>query len=191
MLSEVKATARKRAFAARKAAFDASGAAAAEAAAAQFLAAVPVAPGATVGGYRPIRTEIDPTPLMRALHEAGARLSVPVIEAAGRPLSFRAWTPDTQMTEGAFGAEIPASGDHVTPELLITPLVAFDAAFFRLGYGGGFYDRTLEQLRAGRPPGAVRAIGLAFAAQEIPETPREATDQQLDGVVTELGARLR
>ncbi|MEO1329490.1 MAG: 5-formyltetrahydrofolate cyclo-ligase [Pseudomonadota bacterium] len=183
-----KAAARRAAFAARKQAHAEGGPAAAEAAAAAFLDAVPVGAGEIVSGYRPIRTEIDPTPLMTALIARGATLAVPVIEGPGLPLSFRVWTPESRMIEGPFKAEIPADGATVEPTLLIAPLVAFDADFYRLGYGGGFYDRTLERLRARRP---TRAIGLAYAAQEVPAAPREPTDQPLDGVATERGVRFR
>lgn len=137
-----------------------------------------------ISGYCPIRSEIDPTPLMQALHAAGHRLCVPVIEGQGLPLRFREWHPDAPMTEGAFGAEIPATGDWLEPDLLIAPLVAFDAEGHRLGYGGGFYDRTLAGLRAKR---RTLAIGLAYAAQQVEPIPHEPTDQHLDAVVTERG----
>ena len=137
-----------------------------------------------VAGYRPIRTELDPTPLMTALSRQGTRLCVPVIEGEGRPLAFREWTLETAMVPGAFGAEIPAEGAWLTPDALIVPLVGFDAGGWRLGYGGGFYDRTLARLRAGR--GAV-AVGLAYAAQRMEAVPREPTDARLDAVVTEAG----
>lgn len=180
----LKAAARRRAFAARKAAHSAGGAGAAEAAAAHFLAAFAPQAGDMVAGYRPIRTEIDPTPLMRRLQEAGVALCCPVVEGPGAPLSFRRWRPGAPMIVGAFGAEIPAEGAPAEPTLLITPLVAFDRDLRRLGYGGGFYDRTLAQLRARGP---VRAIGLAFAAQEIAAAPSGPHDALLDGVVTEKG----
>ena len=91
------------------------------------------------------------------------------------------------MLEGEFGALIPAEGAWIEPEVLIVPLLAFDARGFRLGYGGGFYDRTLEGLRARRP---TLALGFAFAAQEMDEVPIEDTDQPLDAIVTETGVRL-
>jgi 5-formyltetrahydrofolate cyclo-ligase len=111
---------------------------------------------------------------------------VPVIQAAGRPLLFSRWTPGCDMIEGPFGARIPAVTELVEPEILIVPLVAFDASGGRLGYGGGFYDRTLAQLRARR---ATLAIGFAFAAQEAEALPLEPTDQPLDMIVTETGIR--
>lgn len=135
-----------------------------------------------ISGYRPIRTEIDPTPTMKALCEAGARLCVPVIKAPGLPLKFREWTPDSQMVDGPFGARVPAEGAWLEPEILIVPLVGFDREGWRLGYGGGFYDRTLERLRARR---RTVALGFAYAAQELEAAPRDETDQRLDGVVTD------
>jgi 5-formyltetrahydrofolate cyclo-ligase len=132
-----------------------------------------------VAGYRPIRTEMDPTAAMVA---CGAPLCLPVVEGEGLPLGFRRWLPGEALVPGAFGAAIPATGETVIPDLLIVPLVAFDRAGHRLGYGGGFYDRTLAKLRAAGP---VFAIGLAYAAQEIPLAPREATDMALDLIVTE------
>ena len=139
--------------------------------------------GVPLAGYGQMRTEIDPS---AAMAEAAAHgpVCLPVIQGAGLPLKFRAWTPDCEMAEGPFGAQIPASGDMITPEILIVPLVAFSRAGGRLGYGGGFYDRTLEGLRAARP---TLAIGFAFAAQELPDLPLEPTDQPLDLIVTENG----
>ena len=182
-----KATLRKAVFARRKQAHaaDRKGGGEAARAARDHLLASRLHTGARViSGYRPIRTEIDPTPLMAALHAADHRLCVPVIEREGLPLSFREWHPGAEMVAGAFGAEIPAEGDWLEPNLLLVPLVAFDSAGRRLGYGGGFYDRTLAGLRARR---RTLAIGLAYAAQEVEAVPHDATDQTLDAVVTEHG----
>jgi 5-formyltetrahydrofolate cyclo-ligase len=137
-----------------------------------------------ISGFRPIRTEIDPTPLMETLHAAGHRLCVPVIQGRGLALKFREWHPGAEMIEGPFGALVPAAGAWLKPRLLITPLLAFDAQGWRLGYGGGFYDRTLERLRAAR---RTVAAGFAYSAQQVDAVPREPTDQPLDAVVTELG----
>jgi 5-formyltetrahydrofolate cyclo-ligase len=173
----IKKAARTRAFAARKLAFDAG-----QGQAAEILADILAAErGKVLAGYMPMRTEIDPLPAMAA-HQGV--VCVPVIMAAGQPLRFREWSPGCTMIPGAFGALIPAEGAWVEPEVLIVPLVAFDARGYRLGYGGGFYDRTLEGLRA---RGQVLAVGFAFAAQEIPEVPIEPTDQRLDVIVTETG----
>lgn len=137
--------------------------------------------GKVLAGYLPMRTEIDPRPAMAA--HAGP-VCVPVIEAKGRPLRFRCWTPDAVLERGTFGAMIPVEGDWLEPDVVIVPLVAFDASGYRLGYGGGFYDRTLEGLRARHP---VIAVGFAFAAQELPAVPVEPTDQPLDAIITEHG----
>lgn len=186
-LTEVKADLRKQGYAARKAphaADKAAGRAMSLAARDHFLAARLHTGAEVISGYCPIRTEIDVTPLMEALHAAGHRLCVPVIEAAGQPLLFREWIPEALMVDGPFGARVPAEGDWLEPHFMIAPLIAFDANCWRLGYGGGFYDRTLERLRAKR---RTLAIGFAYAAQQIDAVPRDPTDQRLDGVVTEAG----
>lgn len=172
-----KAEARAAAFAARKAAF-----ARGQGQAAQILAdwLAPHA-GKALAGYMPMRTEIDPIAAMTA--HTGP-VGVPVIMGAAQPLKFREWGPGSRMEPGEFGALIPAEGAWIEPEILIVPLVGWDRRGYRLGYGGGFYDRTLELLRSRRP---VLAVGFAFAAQELPEVPVEPTDQLLDAIVTEVG----
>ena len=107
---------------------------------------------------------------------------MPVIAAEGHPLRFSKWYPEGTLKEGPFGAKIPIDDDFFEPELVIVPLVAFDRNGGRLGYGGGFYDRTLEMLRAKRP---TFAIGFAYSAQQADHLPLEATDQPLDQIVTE------
>ncbi|MEY4696631.1 MAG: hypothetical protein RIT14_1059 [Pseudomonadota bacterium] len=178
-IDAAKALARTRAFAARKAAF-----AAGQGQAAELLADVLAAHrGKVLAGYMAMRTEIDPTAAMAA-HQGP--VGVPVIPGRGVPLRFREWTPGCHMVAGDFGALVPQEGAWLEPEVLIVPLVGFDARGFRLGYGGGFYDRTLAGLRAKRP---TLAIGFAFAAQELPEVPIDAYDQRLDLIVTEQGLR--
>ncbi|MBH1973762.1 MAG: 5-formyltetrahydrofolate cyclo-ligase [Rhodobacteraceae bacterium] len=174
-----KAEARKAAFAARKAAFAAGQGQAAELLA-DFLSAHR---GKALAGYMAMRTEIDPMAAMAA-HQGP--VCVPVIVANGQPLKFREWSPGCRMEMGAFGAEIPAEGAWIEPEVLIVPLVGFDGRGYRLGYGGGFYDRTLQGLRAKRP---TLAVGFAFAAQEMAEVPIDEFDQRLDAMVTEAGVR--
>jgi len=139
--------------------------------------------GVPLAGYMAMRTEIDPT---AAMAEAAAHgpVGVPVIIGAGQPLQFRLWEPDCEMIAGEFGAQIPASGAWMIPQIVIVPLVAFNRSGGRLGYGGGFYDRTLEKLRAAKP---TLAIGFAYTAQEDENLPLEATDQPLDLIVTEQG----
>lgn len=178
-IDEAKAAARKAAFAARKEAF-----ARGQGQAAELLADV-LAPyrGKALAGYMAMRTEIDPTAAMAA-HPGP--VGVPVILGAGQALKFREWSPGCAMVAGEFGALIPAEGAWVEPEVVIVPLVGFDARGYRLGYGGGFYDRTLAGLRARNP---VLAVGFAFAAQELPEVPIDQYDQRLDVIVTEAGIR--
>ncbi len=176
-LEERKAAARKAAFAARKAAFDAR----LPGQAGRLSEILVGHRGVPLSGYMAIRTEIDP---LAAMAEASAYgpVGVPVIVGPGLPLSFSVWEPDCEMTDGPFGARIPAAGLAMEPEILIVPLVAFSRSGGRLGYGGGCYDRTLERLRAKRP---TLAIGFAFAGQEMDDLPLEDTDQPLDLIVTE------
>ena len=178
-LTSIKAEARKAAYAARKVAF-----AAGQGQAAEILADVLGAfRGQVLAGYMPMRTEIDPLPAVAA-HPG--LVGVPVIMAAATPLRFAEWSPGCAMVEGAFKAMIPVDGAWVTPRVLIVPLLAFDARGYRLGYGGGFYDRTLQGLRAAGP---VVAIGFGFAAQQVETVPIDDTDQRLDMIVTEDGVR--
>jgi len=174
-----KDAARKLAFERRKALFET-----ANAAQAGYLSEVLAGfRGVPLSGFMPIRTEIDPRPAMAEASAHGV-VGVPVIDAEAQPLKFAHWTPDTAMVKGKFGAQIPAELTYFEPEILILPLLAFDRRGGRLGYGGGFYDRTLEMLRARR---ATYAIGFAFAGQEVDEAPLEATDQPLDLIVTQNG----
>lgn len=177
-LTEKKAALRAVAFVARKRAFDTGLDAAANA---HLLTEVGPVSGAVISSYMPMRTEINPLPAMTALATAN-RICVPMIKGAGLPLAFREWTPGCAMVDGPFGASVPAGGDWLEPDILIVPLVGFDLTCNRLGYGGGFYDRTLERLRAMHP---TRAIGFAYMAQHLEGLVVEATDQVLDAVVTE------
>ncbi len=179
-LTSVKAAARKAAFARRK---EAHSEARSTAGVANLLSVMTEHKGKVIAGYMPMRTEIIPTPVMAAMSAHGP-ICVPVIEAAGFPLKFALWDPGTKMVEGAFGASIPEKPEYVEPEVVIAPLVAFDLKGGRLGYGGGFYDRTLEGLRAKRP---TLAIGYAYAAQRADDLPLEPTDQPLDAIVTDEG----
>jgi len=153
---------------------------------ARVLDSVPPPAGAAVSCYWPMGSEIDTRPLMTALHERGHTVGLPVMERRGAPLLFRAWTPGIALEPGGFGTEIPgADAAEVVPDYLLVPLLAFDRAGYRLGYGGGFYDRTLSKLRAS---GTRQAVGVAFGGQELPAVPREATDERLDWIVTEAEA---
>ena len=137
-----------------------------------------------VAGYLPVRSELDPRPAMLALRGLGYRLCVPVVEAPRLPLGFRTWAPGAATERGAFGIEVPVEGAPAEPDLILVPMLAFDARGHRLGYGGGFYDRTIAALRARRP---LVALGLAYAGQELPEVPDGDHDMRLDGIVTEAG----
>ena len=135
----------------------------------------------SVAGYMPIHTELDVMPLMRALHRRGYALSTPVIIGKAQPLKFRVWTPESQMVRGPFGAMVPESGAWQRPDLLLCPMLAFDATGQRMGYGGGFYDRSIAELAP------VRTLGFAYTAQQVENLPHEATDMPLEGVATEAG----
>jgi 5-formyltetrahydrofolate cyclo-ligase len=139
--------------------------------------------GAVVAGYSPIRSEFDPLPLMRKLVTQGARLALPVISARDAPLQFRAWRIDDKLQRGPLGILEPSvEAVELTPDILLVPLAAFDRSGHRIGYGAGHYDRTLAQLRALKE---IIAIGLGFAAQEIPGVSASAHDARLDLVLTE------
>jgi 5-formyltetrahydrofolate cyclo-ligase len=138
-----------------------------------------------VSGYWPFRSEIDPRPLMRRFAEAGWRIALPVTPAKGveTPLTFRIWSPGAAMADHAFGMREPnPDAEAVRPGVVLVPLLAFDGRGHRLGYGAGHYDRTLKGLRA---EGPVRAIGLAFAGQEVDRLPTHDGDQPLGAILTE------
>jgi 5-formyltetrahydrofolate cyclo-ligase len=159
----------------------------ARAAAAQAMAArglpVKIAPRTIVSGYWPIRSEIDPAPLMRKLAAQGAQLALPAIMARGKSLAFRAWSPDDRLMLGPLGILEPSpAAAEMIPDIMLVPLAAFDRLGHRIGYGAGHYDHTLAHLRKVKP---IVAIGLAFAAQEIETVPALAHDVALDYVLTE------
>ena len=149
------------------------------------LVEVNAGPPLVVSAYMPIRTELNPLPTMRRLVDNGHTVCVPVISASGHPLDFAEWSPDALMVDGPFGAAVPAELRLVEPEIVVTPLLAFDRRGYRLGYGGGFYDRTLTGLRV---RGLGYAVGFAYAAQEIHVVPIDEYDAPLDAIVTEHGA---
>ena len=157
------------------------------AAAAEAIAArgfpLPVSPGAIVAGFFPMRSEINPMPLLRQLHAAGAGLALPVVDGREKPLIMRAWAFDAPLESGVWGIRepLPEAGE-VFPDILLVPLLAFDRRGHRIGYGAGYYDRTIQRLRAMKP---VVAAGIAFAAQEIASVPATPRDAPLDLVLTE------
>jgi len=147
---------------------------------------VPVTPGAIVSGFMPMKSEIDPLPLMKKLAHAGAQLALPVVAGRGKPLVMRAWTWGEQLATGVWGIREPKpEAAEVEPEILLVPLLAFDRTGHRLGYGGGYYDLTIARLRARK---SIVAVGLAFAAQEIAEVPVTPRDVALDLVLTDREA---
>jgi 5-formyltetrahydrofolate cyclo-ligase len=140
----------------------------------------PPVPGAVVSGFWPLGEEIDIRPLLIVLHQRGHRVALPVTPRRGEALTFRAWQPGDALVPERFGTMRPI-GEVLVPDMLLIPLLAFDAAGGRLGYGGGFYDRTLAAL-----PGRFR-LGCAFAAQQVDAVPVGPYDIRLDAVATEAG----
>jgi 5-formyltetrahydrofolate cyclo-ligase len=180
--SSSKAALRTAAIAARESLTDEQRAAAAQALAAHGLP-VAITPGMVVSGYAPIRSEIDPTPLMLKLAAQGARLALPTVTARGQALTFRAWSPHDRMVLGSLGIPEPSPGAaELVPDLMLVPLAAFDRLGHRIGYGAGHYDYTFAHLRKAK---AVIGIGVAFAVQEIEAVPALAHDVALDYVLTE------
>ena len=180
--SSSKADLRTAALAKRDALSDKQRAAAAKAVATKGLP-IEIAPGIIVSGYSPIRSEIDPIPLMRALAAQGARLALPAVMARGKSLAFRAWSPDDRLMLGPLGIPEPSpAAAELVPDIMLVPLAAFDRLGHRIGYGAGHYDYTLAHLRKIK---AIAAIGLAFAAQEVKSVPALQHDVALDYVLTE------
>jgi len=139
--------------------------------------------GVVVAGYSPINSELDPFLLMRALADKGATLALPVIIERNQALIFRTWQPEESLVRGPFGIFQPSSdAPEVDPDIVLVPLAAFDRAGHRIGYGRGYYDRTLQNLRAMKK---MTVIGTAFAVQEIEVVPALPHDEQLDCVLTE------
>jgi 5-formyltetrahydrofolate cyclo-ligase len=175
---------RTAALASRDALSSAQRAAAAEAIAGRGLP-LEIMRGTIVSGYSPIRSEIDPVPLMRSLAARGAQLALPAIMARGRTLAFRAWTPNDRLLLGPLGILEPSpAAAELIPDILLVPLAAFDRAGHRIGYGAGHYDYTLAHLRKLKLKHII-AIGLAFAVQEIATVPALPHDVALDYVLTE------
>src|SRR4051794_21665844 len=177
LLREMKAEARRVALARREGCDPALGA---RLAAHVLREAAPPA-GAIVAGFWPMGQEIDIRPLLLALAGRGHAIALPVTPKRGLPLRFHRWRPGEALARGPLGTRQPADAEELRPDWLMVPLLAFDRAGRRLGYGGGYYDRTLPGL-----PGAT-AIGCAYACQEIPEVPAGPEDWRLDAVATEMG----
>jgi 5-formyltetrahydrofolate cyclo-ligase len=181
-IDSLKSEIRREALARRDALPAAERAAAAAAIAARPLP-VPLKPGALVSGFSPLKSEINPVPLMRAFADAGAGLALPVVAGRGKPLIMRAWSFGAPLVAGVWGIrEPPSSAPEIFPDILIVPLLAFDRSGHRIGYGAGYYDMTIARLRSVKP---VIALGIAYAAQEIAEIPATERDARLDFVLTE------
>ena len=163
-------------------------ASAAEALAVHGIGFLPPLPaGAVVSAFAPMAEELRIWPLLRRLSADGIALALPVMQGKGQPLIFRAWSPGDAMDSGVWGITEPkADKPAVEPDVLLMPLLAFDRHGWRLGYGGGFYDRTLQGLRARKP---VTAVGLGYDEQEVDAVPHLDYDQRLDWVLTPSGPR--
>ena len=180
--SEQKKTIRRDAVARRDALPAAERAAAAEAIAARPFP-LPIAPGAIVSGFMPLKSEINPMPLLRRLGDAGARLALPVVAGKGKPLIMRAFAFGEALDSGVWGIREPKpEAAEVAPDILLVPLLAFDRNGHRVGYGAGYYDMTIAKFRAVKP---IVAVGIAYAAQEIDAVPVTPRDARLDLVLTE------
>jgi len=177
-----KAALRAQALARRNALPAAARAAAADAIAARVFP-VKVVAGMIIAGFSPMKTEINPIPLLRKLADAGASLALPAIAGRGKPLIMRGWHIGAPLASGQWGIHEPTpEAAEVDPDILIVPLACFDRAGHRIGYGAGYYDMTINALRAHKP---VIAIGIAYAAQEIAQVPATTRDARLDLVLTE------
>ena len=143
-----------------------------------------IGPRSIVSGFMPLTSEINPLPLMKKLAGSGAQLALPVIAGRGRPLIMRLWKFGEDLDHGQWNIREPKpEAAEVEPDILLVPLLAFDRTGHRIGYGAGYYDMTIAKLRARKP---IVAIGLAFAAQEVPVVPVTPRDSRLDFVLTEL-----
>jgi 5-formyltetrahydrofolate cyclo-ligase len=135
---------------------------------------------AIVGAYWPIRREFNPLPLLQQLIDSGARVALPSILQQNAPLEFRLWRPGARLAVGVYDIPYPAEGEAVTPDTLVIPLVGYDVAGYRLGYGGGYYDRTVPTLSP-----CPRLIGLGFAGAQLPTIYPQAYDIRMDCIVTD------
>jgi 5-formyltetrahydrofolate cyclo-ligase len=153
----------------------------------QFLRAFTLPPGCVVAAYAARGDEIDPLPLALELGVKGHVLGLPVVVTGETPLLFRRWDQTASLQRGTFGIfEPPSDAGEVEPDVLLVPLLGFDHFGNRIGYGKGYYDRTLRQLQTRKK---IIAVGLAYAAQEEPSLPVTQGDFRLDAVVTERGVR--
>jgi 5-formyltetrahydrofolate cyclo-ligase len=183
--ADAKVALRRAAEAARAVSHAATGTAAAQALAGHGMALLGERCFRTVAGYWPMRGEIDLRPLLLALADGGRDVALPIVIAPNRPLEFRRWRPGVALVTDRFGIAHPSpDAAALEPDVLLVPLLAFDRRHYRLGYGAGFYDRTLAALRARKK---VLAIGVAYSAQRVEEVPLDGWDEALDLVLTEHG----
>jgi 5-formyltetrahydrofolate cyclo-ligase len=146
----------------------------------------PIETPAVVAGFWPMAEELDIRPLLMELANQGCQLALPVVVAKKQPLVFRAWRPGDPLKAGAFGTLQPSAKRAVVePNALIVPLLAVDEEGWRLGYGGGFYDRTIDALRARK---RITTVGVGFNEQIVPEVPHDLNDQRLDWLLTDKRA---
>jgi 5-formyltetrahydrofolate cyclo-ligase len=185
-----KVLARVRARAARRAAQSKLGAEAGERLAGNVLdvaAQIGLVPGAAVAGYWATGAEMPLGPLLQSLDALGVRCGLPVVPGADESLVFRVWRPGDALRTGPHGIMEPGlEAPEMIPDVMLVPLVAFDDEGFRLGQGGGYYDRTLAILRRANP---VVAVGIAYSAQRLERVPRDKHDQRLDWIITEVNAQ--
>lgn len=186
-ISEQKKELRQRAKAARSKAFERHGAEAGERLAGWGIGFAGPPDGAEVSAFLAIGEELDPLPLMRRLWASGHAVGLPVMVAKARPLVFRQWREAEPLNEVQWGIREPKDSARViVPDVVLVPLLAFDARGYRLGYGGGYYDRSIAEIRAAKP---VITIGLAYDELEVDAVPHDAYDQRLDWVLTPSGPR--
>jgi len=139
--------------------------------------------GIVASGFMPLKNEINPLPLLRKLEALGVRLALPVVADRGKPLIMRQWSFGETLAAGVWGIREPKpDAPELEPDILLVPLLAFDRAGYRLGYGGGYYDMTIARLRSLK---TITAVGIAFATQEVPQIPKTPRDARLDLVLTE------
>jgi len=151
----------------------------------RFLETIPYSDESEVAAYLPIGNEVDPNLVVDQLSQEGIRCALPTVIAKNQPLDFYGWKPGEALEAGALGTQVPVAKERLYPTLLIVPLIGFDRAGYRLGFGGGYYDRTLMRLRQER---SILSVGLAFWEQELHDLPRESHDQRLEWIITDREA---
>ena len=183
---EDKANLRSKVRARRLEVFRNHGAEAAQSLARHLMAILENRPVMNVAGYWAVGSEIDLTPVLNALDEEGWNVALPVVVENDAPLIFRRWHAGDELRDGPLQTLQPsADREEMVPDVILTPLLAFDDAGYRLGQGGGFYDRTLQKLK--EREGGILSVGVAFSAQRVETVPRDEYDQRLDMIVTEKG----